>query len=454
MKKLSIKMRITLWYSILMLVLVALVLGFMVIISDNITSSSARGSLSRIVEANMDELEYDDGEIDVDDDFDYVSGGVTCLIYTGGGVLVGGYMPDDVETDAALEDGNLRTITSNGNHYYIYDRMIRDDDGVLWIRGIIATDGNAGVIGTVTTASFILLPFIAVAAAIVGYQIAKRSFRPVDKIIQSANEISEGSDLSKRIDLGEGNDEIHRLANTFDHMFSRLETAFKDERQFTSDVSHELRTPTAVILSQCEYALAHASTEEEYREAVETIARQTERMSRLISQLLSFTRLERGVDRGTFQETNFSELVEVVCEEQEEIAKKHIALKAEIEKDIYARIDNSMIISLLSNLISNAYKYGRESGNILVKLQKVGNEAHLSVSDDGIGIPQESLGQIWNRFYQVDPSRATNENGSMGLGLPMVNQIARLHGGRMDVRSELGRGSTFTFIMPTGSDKN
>jgi len=107
-----------------------------------------------------------------------------------------------------------------------------------------------------------------------------------------------------------------------------------------------------------------------------------------------------------------------------------------------------MIIRLLSNLIDNARQYGKENGHIQVNLEQLGDEIRLSVADDGIGIAGDKIKLIWNRFYQVDAARSTDRNGSMGLGLSMVDQIARLHGGRMEVTSELGKGSNFTFILP------
>lgn len=451
MKKLTIKMRMTLWYSALMLLLVAVVLGFMAFVSDNLAAGSARAALTGAVEANLDEVEYDDGELEIDDDFAYLSGGVSSVVYTAGGELAAGHLPEGFATTAALEDGTVRSVSAGGRQFYIYDRLLPNREyGDLWIRGVVAADGSTGILGTVTTAAFILLPFIVLVAALVGYQIARRAFAPIEQITRAANAIGEGSDLSRRINLGDGRDEIHRLAATFDGMFARLEASFEEERQFSSDVSHELRTPTAVILSQCEYALAHAATAEEYREAVETVERQAQRMSRLITQLLAYTRLEQGVDKAAFEQTDLSELVTLVCEEQAAACPKSISLEAEVEPGICVEADRSMLVRLLSNLIANACQYGRQGGRVTLRLWREAGGVRLSVADDGIGIPPEHLGRIWNRFYQVDPARSPGQSGSMGLGLAMVSQIARLHGGRMEVQSTPGAGSVFTLVLPAG----
>lgn len=452
MKKLSIKMRVTLWYSLLMLLLAGLVLGFMGFVSEYIAKSNTKNALIVVVESNMEEVEYEDGELEIDDDFLFFKNGVSSLVYSAQGQLIDGHIPRGFQSDEPLEDNNLHMVSSGGQRFYCYDRRIRfTEEEDLWIRGIIAVDENAGMMGTILRAATILLPFIVLIAALVGYQIARSSFRPIDRIIRAANEISEGSDLTKRIGLGEGGDEIHRLADTFDHMFSRLEVSFEEEKQFTSDVSHELRTPISVILSQCEYSLEHASIPEEYREAMETVKRQAVRMSQMVSMLLTVTRLEQGVDRVDFEDTDLSELVGMICEDQAGSGTKGIRLSMEIVPDIHAWVDRTLITRLLSNLLSNAYQYGREGGNIRVALRREEKEVKLSVSDDGIGIAAEELDRIWSRFYQVNPARTAEESGSMGLGLAMVRQIARLHRGEISVKSTLGAGSTFTFSLPNST---
>ncbi|MGF7142241.1 signal transduction histidine kinase [Anaerotaenia torta] len=449
MNKLSIKLRVTLWYSLLMLLLAGLVLGFMVFVSEYIAERGTKNALIGAVEDNMEELEYEDGEIEIDDDFAFYKSGVSSIIYSAEKQRIDGHIPSGFQSEEPLQDKTLHTVQSQGRQFFCYDRrVVLEGGGELWIRGVIAADENAGIIGSIMRAAFILLPFIVLIAALAGYQITRSSFRPIDRIIRAAGEISEGSDLSKRIALGEGRDEIHRLADTFDHMFRRLEVSFEEEKQFTSDVSHELRTPVSVILTQCEYALERSLTEEEYREALETVQRQTVRMSQIISVLLAFTRLEQGVDKAVFEDTDLSELTGMICEEQTGSGKKGIRLFAEIEPGIHAMVDRTLITRLLSNLLSNSYQYGREGGNIRVTLEREGSHILLSVADDGIGIDTADLDRIWSRFYQANPARTADESGSMGLGLAMVRQIARLHRGEVGVESTLGKGSIFTFRLP------
>ena len=451
MSKLSIKMRITLWYLALMTLLLFTVFGLLLFVSQYVVTSDAREHLIAAVESNSTEVEYDDGALDIDDDFAYSVDGVTLVVYSSSGALLSGFLPQGFITEEALEDGVLKTVESGTKQYYIYDRRVSAGNEVgLWVRGVVAVDGGTSIVNIVLRVAGIALPLVVIIGALVGYQITKRSFKPIDAITQAAEEIGKGSDLSRRIQLAKGRDEIHQLAATFNLMFARLEASFEEEKRFTSDVSHELRTPTAVIMSQCEYALAHVDNEEEYRAAIEVIKRQVDKMSALIDQLLVFTRIEQGVEKIHKERTDFSELVISVCKEQEDLSIEGITLWQDIPRGIEAAVDRSLVTRLLSNLISNAYQYGKPGGNIWVSLRQENGIIRLFVADDGIGIPQESVPMIWSRFYQVDPSRTPTESGSMGLGLAMVDQIARLHNGHMELTSEFGKGTTVVFVFAPG----
>lgn len=449
MKKLSIKLRMTLWYTLLMLIISALMLGFMLTISGSVAESAATKELAAAIADNAGEVEYDDGELEIDDDFLPLSNGIYSALYTEDHVLVYGQVPAGFTADIAFESGGVRTVEQNGRSYYVYDMALTFQGyGTLFLRGVMAADSGAAAVNSIIRTAFITLPLIVALAALGGYFIARRSLRPVEDIRRAADDISEGGDLNTRIDIGKGKDEIHRLAATFNRMFSRLEGSFLGEKQFTSDASHELRTPTAVILAQCEYALACAQTPEEYREAIEVIHRQASRMSRLIAQLLAFTRMERGLEVGDFARENVSELVSLICEEQAAANGRGIRMFTDIEPGIHARIERTLFSRLLINLISNAYKYGKDGGTVRVAFHAANGEATLSVADDGIGISAEDQAKVFRRFYQANPSRTPEENGGMGLGLAMVEQAARLHGGRVALTSEPGRGSVFTVVFP------
>ncbi len=212
-------------------------------------------------------------------------------------------------------------------------------------------------------------------AAVGGYFITRRAFQPVRRIIQTAREIGEGNDLSRRIALGQGRDEVYTLAAEFDSMFARLEKAFEREKQFTSDASHELRTPTTVIISQCEYALERAKTLDEAREALHAILNQAEKMAVMISQLLMLARADKAHGKMQFETVNLSDLAMMVVEQQQENASmRHIQLETHIEPDVEMQGDETMLMRVWINLIENGVKYGREGGWLQITLQK--NKAH------------------------------------------------------------------------------
>ena len=224
-------------------------------------------------------------------------------------------------------------------------------------------------------------------------------------------------------------------------MISRLEGSFEAEKQFASDASHELRTPTAVIVAQCSYLDKYADSTEDYKEGVEVIKRQADRMSVMIDRLLDITRLDFGTKKLEKTDTDLSELLQTLCEEQDN-GERGISLSTDIAQDIHADIDPYLFSRVINNLLENARRYGKENGHIRASLKKEKNRILLSVEDDGIGIASEEQEKIWRRFYQVDPSR---ESGSgLGLGLYMVKQIVELHGGSINVESEPGKGSRFT----------
>ena len=291
------------------------------------------------------------------------------------------------------------------------------------------------------------MPFFLILSAIGGYIITKNAFTPIKKIRKIAEEINEGNDLSQRIDLGKGDDELHTLANTFDVMFDRLQTSFENEVQFTSDVSHELRTPITVILTQSEYGKNHIKSVEEAQRSFKIIEKEGQKMSKLVSQLLTLARMERGKQKLNLENINLSELLEMTVETQICAAEaKNIKFVTKIVPEIYAKIDEMMIIRVFTNLISNAISYGKQNGTVIVELflDENKNKIISRISDDGIGIPKNELDKIWLRFYQVDPSKSGDNSG---LGLSMVKKIIELHNGEIFVESEFGLGTTFTVIL-------
>lgn len=313
----------------------------------------------------------------------------------------------------------------------------------IWVRGVAKATGSDGIWGTVAKIAIVLIPLMVFFAAFVGDIIAKKALLPVKQLSETVSKTRSGNDLTKLIPVSDSDPALITLTENFNAMFERLKLSFEGERQFSSDVSHELRTPIAVILAECEYQLTRDDLSEEDREGIESVKKQALSMKRIVSQLLYFAKVEQGKEKPDFEKENFGELVLAVCDDMSLITEKNITIEKDIDENIEMYLDVAMMTRLVTNLLSNAVTYGKENGHVRVSLKKKGEKIILTVSDDGIGIGEEHIHKIWQRFYRVDKSRS-RENGSSGLGLPMVKQIASLHNATVSAESEEGKGSTFT----------
>lgn len=469
MKQISIQFKITIWFSAIMALIILMTFGVILWASNSVMQKNIRDNLIETVEDNVDEVEffhdirdaepdhnndlyisYQDGYLEIDDDYlDLVNGVYTALYQEDGTLLYGENPLTMVTTDIAFSDRAIRRVKSNGVAYYVFDcKLSAEGTEHLWLRGIVSEHQGTQQLTSIIRLSAVALPTLFLLAVIGGYWIAGRALRPIQKITEAASQISQGRDLHKRIDLGKGNDELHQLANVFDDMFCRLDKAFQAEQQFTSDASHELRTPVTVIMAQCEYTLECSRTPEEYEEALTVIQRQGRKMSRLIEDMLCFTRMEQNSTSYPLEKLNFTELVDDVCKDMALIRDQNITLHWHTRSDVFLCGNRTLLTRLLTNLISNAYRYGKPNGTIMVTLDVCG-EILLQVKDDGIGVDDEQQKKIFDRFYRADSSRSTE---GTGLGLAMVKEIADYHGASVTVSSRVGVGSVFAVHFPCAVD--
>lgn len=460
MIKKSLKLKITLWFSAAIIIISGFAAFATVLVSGSVIQKGIRDNLIEAIENNLDEveyygnydklefndpydlcIEYKNGWLEIDDDFLRNVNGITASLYDEDGLIYG---DGSIFTDENTPQFKNRTVssvkTSNGT-FYVYDIEL-NLSGVnnLWLRGTVSSEYSITQTNRIFKIVLMLIPLLVLFAIVGGYVIAKRALSPVLKITAAADNIRTGSDLSKRIEIGNGDDEIHRVAKSFNSMFERLEDSFNKEQQLTNDISHELRTPISVIFSQCQYTLEQVRSSEEYIDALELIERQSKKMASATNDMLSFARIERGAGEIKKEKLNLSSCISSICEDMALIGEKSIALSYDIEPNIFMNGNLELLSRLAVNLISNAYKYGKENGKILVSLRKNADSAVLSVEDDGIGIEKNETEKIWNRFYRADSSRST---AGTGLGLSFVKEIAEIHGATVSVQSEKGKGSVF-----------
>ena len=447
--RVSILWKVTSWYTMFLVILSLIVVAVIYLVSGSIIRNTSKSQLMKVVEESFDEIDYNDGEIEIDDDLDLYEKNIYLIVYDMSGNTLAGFLPSRFPTELAFHERELQLVHDNTTSWYVYDCIgVIEDYGLVQIRGVapvITTSGNVHIVNYVLLAVF---PILIIVAAVGGFIITKRAFQPVAQMRATVEQISDGKDLTRRVNLGDGKDELYKLGHTFDRMFERLEDSFEREKQFTSDVSHELRTPISVMLSQCEYAMEQENPEET-EQSLNIIYKQTKKMHRLIQQLLMLSRCDQGFEKLHVERFSLSDLCEIVVEEVEERAKlKHIQIEQDIQPDIVIEGDETLLMRMLVNLLNNAIHYGDENGWIKVSLSKKENRIYGIVADNGIGIDPKEHDKIWNRFYQVNPARTSGTDDSMGLGLSMVKWIVEAHGGTIRVESELGKGSRFLFELP------
>jgi heavy metal sensor kinase len=295
-----------------------------------------------------------------------------------------------------------------------------------------------------------VMPLIVVIAMATGWVIAGRALLPVMAIARAAQRIS-GSNLSLRIPERKAADELEYLVETFNDMISRLEQSFIQVRQFSTDVSHELRTPITIVRGQLEVALFTAQTAEQYRDAIVVALGDVERLSQIVRALLLLSQAETGQVVLQLQPLDLCETARNITEQFEipaEGAGVEIAFHAK-PGNCTGDFDRVQIERMLSNLISNAVKFTPAGGEVRVSVGRVGHLGEVVVQDTGQGIAAEHLPHIFDRFYRVRgmEEQASPEKG-LGLGLSFVNWIVRAHGGTIEVKSELGKGTTFIVRLP------
>ena len=446
---LSIKQKVTLWYACMLVLIVLLLFGFIFSISRSLLQRESDSRLEELVLDFADEIDFENGVYELDDDVRFYENGVIFSIYDEQGRLIAGSVPTGFPADTTLKAFSFQTFSASGNAWSVYDAALPyGEDQILWIRGILPSETLFSVERTLFFVLLVACPLLIAVALLVGYSITRRAFLPIEEIRRTAETIGAGGDLSARIPTERTQGEIRQLAETFNEMFGRLETSFEHERQFTSDASHELRTPVAVITSQAEYSLLPDATPEEQREGLEVILEQAQKMSALISQLLMLARADSGTQQLTMAPVDLSLLASMTAEQcREAAARRQIRLDCEIAPGIMTEGDQASLVRVFLNLLENAIQYGRPGGSVKLTLAVQNDFAVCSIADDGIGIARENLERIWQRFYRVDPSR--NPGGSnTGLGLSLVKWIIEAHHGTIEAESGLGKGSCFTFRLP------
>jgi heavy metal sensor kinase len=281
----------------------------------------------------------------------------------------------------------------------------------------------------------------------VGYWLARSALRPVEQMAHTAAEI-EASDLKRRIAVRGKPKEIQRLADTFDAMLARLESAFAQQRNFVMDVSHELRTPLTGLRGNLDVMLMDKSLDADSRVQLEKMSAEVGRLVRLTSNLLYLAHAEAGREIARWPVELDALCLEVIY--QARTLRSDVILRLGHEEQLTVSGDRDLLKQLVLNLVDNAIKFSAQGGEVTVSLFERGDAAEIVVADQGPGIPPDQLGKIFERFYRGSNEQSRTVGGA-GIGLAISRWIARVHGGDIRAESDVGSGSRFIVTLPLAS---
>lgn len=295
-----------------------------------------------------------------------------------------------------------------------------------------------------------LTPLVLLGAAVGGYLLMAQPLKPVVSLTQQAERIGTG-ELGERLPVIRTGDELERLSHSLNRMISRLEDALTHNRRFSADVSHELRTPLTILRGELEHVIQMRNAGPDVAESVGSALEEIERLAKIVESLLTISHLDSGLAGIEFQRFDLQEMVKTTADQMKLLAdEKHITMRCDSSRPVYSLGDESRIKQVLVNLLDNAIKYSREGGHVVTSVKTEDNHAVLTVTDEGVGIPEGALPHVFERFYRAEKSRPRGTAGA-GLGLSIVQAICRAHGGTVSVTSNEGHGTSVEVRLP-GAD--
>jgi heavy metal sensor kinase len=348
---------------------------------------------------------------------------------------------------ASRRQATFFTLTdpAEGDAVRLYTEPIIENGQLVGVIQVAQSLGNMyDTLSRLLSAILLSSPLLVVIAGTGGYFLASRALAPIDQMTLTAQRIS-AEDLSARIEQPGSDDEVGRLAATFDDMIRRLDEAFQRERQFTADASHELRTPLAAMQAIIGVVRERRRAPEDYEQALDDLAEQTDRLRTLTEDLLNLARGD-AAKPVEFEEVDVSTLLCDLSDSFQPLAeKKDLSLITNVPERITLSGDSDSLIRLFANLLDNAIKYTSRGGITVSARRTIESMLEVSITDTGEGIPAADLPHIFDRFYRVERSRARR---GTGLGLAIAANIAHAHRGSIEVASIAGRGTTFTVQLP------
>lgn len=356
-----------------------------------------------------------------------------------------------VPTPSGLEESTFSDVIVEGHQLRLFTQRTAVRNTPYTIQVGAVTDDAASALAGFRLLLLIAAPIFVVAASGGAYWISRRALAPVDQITNAAQRISI-ENLQQRLLVPQSHDELQRLSETLNRMFSRLEDSVRRLAQFTADASHELRAPISVIRTTAEIAVRRQRSAEEYRQALEEILAEAEETSSVVEALMLLARDDSGKSPIDREPADLATIVRWASDAGEKLARgRGIEFSIQLPADpLPVSADSQSLRRVLLILMDNAVKYTAPGGWVKVEAGLQNGQGLVSISDSGIGISEEDLPHIFDRFWRADRARSRDSAGA-GLGLAIAHSIAVRHGGTIDVDSEPGKGSVFRLRVPLES---
>jgi heavy metal sensor kinase len=437
----SVRLRLTLWYSLALgLIVLAFSLAVFLFVKDRLFRQFDRG-LAKEFATLAAEVAEDSGnfaEIESASMFEVFRGGVS--VFRSAHLRKAG-LPETPRAPAA----GIRTVrVREDDRFRLLARPVKND---LFL--IVAQDEESvwKALHTLLAILGLALPAALLLAAIGGSVLAGRLLAPVGAMARRAGTIG-AENLSERLPIGNPEDEFGRLAAVFNQTLGRLQAAFERLQRFTADASHELRTPLAALQSVGEVALQEDLDAAAYRDRIGSMLEETARLTSLVESLLVLTRADSGRLPANRTPVDLRALVGKAIEDLRVLAEeKNQILTADLPAGIEVSVDADLVRQAVVNILDNALKFTPAGGSIAVALKARAGVIGIEFRDGGPGIPAADREKIFERFYRVEKDRP-RDAGGVGLGLAIAKWAVEANGGRIELESREGEGSTFRIVLP------
>lgn len=448
-----------------MITAIMMVIGIscLLIIQNNLMSDdmelSAYGKLTQEVRQVRKYIRYDEDHkpyidpafYDGEDDQDSTEN-IYVFLQTYKGDIISGTAPQGYKSNRDVSGNKILTLTAGDEIYFTVVRMGRserekeDKISNYKICAMISYTDIAYNYRDFRYKSYSVILIVAIVFVIFAFVLRKLIVVPVEKINRSIEKSVDDLDFTENIVYDGPFKELDMLVDANNNLYKRVHQELERQSEFNANVSHELRTPVAVMHAQCQLSreIAEKNDDNEMLESIEVFERQTSRMKGLIEQLLQMATLDRDNVKISTESVDLKDVIESVCDDVAYICKKNLKFTYDLTSTVVDANMNHIVI-VVSNLVSNAVKYSNNGGEVHVSCGERDGSYYIAIRDNGRGMTQETQKRIFESFYRGDSDRSTE---GFGLGLAQVMKIVKFYGGRVDVESAPGKGSTFTVLIP------